>query len=65
MADALEGPATLRRKAERCERLAEQCPRPRDAELLRKMAREYRRMADRQEAVLTPCGPVTAGTPVR
>ncbi len=61
MMATFEDPATLRRKAEKCERLADGIPSWADAERLRAMAAEYRDAAQRLEGRASE----DAGVPVR
>ena len=49
MTDAIESPAALRQKAEKCERIAKAMPNEGDAATLFAMAEDYREMAARLE----------------
>jgi hypothetical protein len=60
MTDAIESPAALRRKADKCENLAGQMSGG-DAATLLQMAIEYREMAERLETA-TPTGDTAEGT---
>ena len=54
--DAIETPTELRRRAAKCDFLADQIPTPGDIATLRHMASEYRELADRMEAVIASGG---------
>jgi hypothetical protein len=58
MQDAIETPAALRRKAIKCDYLADHIPTPGDAALLRCIARECREAAERIEAAMLSNGAV-------
>jgi hypothetical protein len=58
MHDVIKTPAALRRKATKCDYLADHIPTPGDAAVLRSIARECREAAERMEAAMLGHGAV-------